>query len=206
MKKEKKVTFSGIFKGIIIVLLLIILSINVWVMFQAKSNPNSVPSIFGYKPFVVLSGSMETKISVGDLVFVKEIDPSTLKTGDIIAFRDSNNYVTTHRIVGKIDTEKGTCFETKGDNNNTNDKDPVCFDSIEGKYQTKIAKIGNIILFIQQPLGFMIMMTAILVICVFIYLVSNRETGISISEDELKEFEEYKKKKEKETKEKAKKD
>ena len=87
-------------------------------MIQAKSNPNDVPSLFGYKPFIVLSGSMETEIYVGDLVIVKEVDSSTLKENDIIAFRDSENLVTTHRIVNVINSDKGLCFETKGDNNN----------------------------------------------------------------------------------------
>ena len=96
---SKKVKISKIIKGVIIGLLLIVLMINVYVIIQAKSKPNSVPSVFGYKPFIVLSGSMETEISIGDLVFVKKVDASSLQVNDIIAFRDSENIVTTHRIV-----------------------------------------------------------------------------------------------------------
>ena len=193
MKSKKKVTILGIIKGIIIGILLVILMLNIYVMVQAKAKPNSVPSIFGYKPFIVLSGSMETEIYVGDLVIVKEVDPSTLEVNDIIAFRDSENLVTTHRIINIVNTDKGKCFETKGDNNNTKDDSIVCPDSVEGKYHSKISKIGNAILFIQQPLGFAVMMMSIFIICIFIYLISNRNINKQISDDELKEFEEFKK-------------
>ena len=86
-----------ILKIVVICLLIIILAINVSVIIQAKTNPDKVPGIFGYKPFIVLSGSMESEIQVGDLVLVKEVDTSTLKENDIIAFRDKEDVVTTHR-------------------------------------------------------------------------------------------------------------
>ena len=197
MESKKKVTILGVIKGIIISILLVILMLNVYVMVQAKAKPNSVPSVFGYKPFIVLSGSMETEIFVGDLVIVKEIDPSTLEVNDIIAFRDSENLVTTHRIINIVNTDKGRCFETKGDNNNTKDDSIVCPDSVEGKYHSKISKVGNAILFIQQPLGFAVMMMSIFIVCIFIYLISNRNINKEISDDELKEFEEFKKAKKK---------
>lgn len=184
----------------VITILSIVLLINVYILIQAKTNPNSVPSIFGYKPFVVLSGSMETKIYVGDLVFVKEVDPSLLEINDIIAFRDNENFVVTHRIVSIVNEGNERCYKTKGDNNNTIDEDIVCSNSIEGKYYSKIPKIGNIIIFIQQPLGFAVMMLSILIVCIFIYIISNRKIDKQISDEELKEFEEFKKfKKQKET-------
>ena len=48
--------------------------------------------LFGYKMFIVLSDSMSaTDFSTGDLVLVKEVDPTTLKEGDIIAFTSEND-------------------------------------------------------------------------------------------------------------------
>ena len=42
--------------------------------------------IFGFRCYIVLSDSMSaTDFDAGDLVLVKEIDPTTLKEGDIIA-------------------------------------------------------------------------------------------------------------------------
>lgn len=56
--------------------------------FMLINNRNStLPSFFGISAVKVLSGSMlDGGFKVGDVVFVKEVDPSTLKVGDIIAF------------------------------------------------------------------------------------------------------------------------
>ena len=102
---------------VLFVLLFPILIMNLWVIFQAKTNPDEVPSIFGYKPFIVLSGSMETEIYKGDLVIVKNILPETLQVNDIIAFRDAEDTVTTHRIIDIVNKEGVNYFITKGDNN-----------------------------------------------------------------------------------------
>ena len=177
-----------IIKVVLVVLLSIVLVFNVCIMIQAKTKPNSVPSIFGYKPFVVLSGSMESEINVGDLVFVKEVNSSELNVNDVIAFRTDDNKVTTHRIVN-IKNENGKlCFETKGDANNIKDESIVCEDSVEGKYYSKISKVGNLIIFIQEPLGFTIMMMAIFIVCIFIYFISSKkiDKDLEMTEEERK--------------------
>ena len=183
-----------ILKIFIITLLLLILLVNISIIVQTKIKPDSVPGIFGYKPFIVLSGSMQSEIYVGDLVIVKEVDPSTLKIGDIIAFRESENIVTTHRIVELKTQDNQVCFITKGDANNVNDSGLVYSNMLEGKYKTRIPRLGNAILFIQQPMGFAILMMSILIICIFIYLYQNRkidkETKFK-NEEEQKAFEEF---------------
>ena len=40
--------------------------------------------LLGYRVFTVISGSMEPKYSVGDLIYVKQVDPDGIKKGDII--------------------------------------------------------------------------------------------------------------------------
>lgn len=86
---------------LLIVVSVIILLISGIVFIKSKKNQDEVPSIFGYKPFIVLSGSMATEICKGDLVIVKKVDAKELKENDIIAFRDNENYVVLHRIVKK---------------------------------------------------------------------------------------------------------
>ena len=174
-----------------IVILSVILIFNLTIVIKSKLNPDEVPSIFGYKPFVVTSGSMESAINIGDLVFVKNVNIEELKVNDIIAYKD-DDIVTTHRIVEVVEVDGNKCFKTKGDSNNTVDEDIVCKDQIEGKYVNKLAKVGNFILFIQKPLGFIVMMLVLLIICMLIYFVSNKK-DIKISQEELKEFEEFKK-------------
>jgi len=183
-----------VLKIVFVTILLIILLINISIIIQTKLKPNLVPNIFGYKPFIVLSGSMESKISVGDLVFVKKVNPNELKVGDIIAFRDSEDIVTTHRIVDIETKDNKLCFVTKGDANNANDDGIVYSNMVEGKYQTKIAKLGNAILFIQEPIGFVVMLMSILIICLLVYSFQSKKISKEEkfkTEEERQAFEEF---------------
>jgi len=200
MKKSKKEIVFKSLKIFLISLLSIILLFNIYIMIQAKSSPNKVPSVFGYKPFVVLSGSMEKTINKGDLIFVKKTDTNKLKVGDIIAFRNTDNTVTTHRISEIVKSSKKTCFRTKGDNNNDVDQEITCSNLVEGKYVSKIAKLGNLVIFVQEPMGFAILMLTILIICIFIYFLGSKKIDDEMvikDEDELKAFKEFKKNREK---------
>lgn len=178
---------------IFLIICIPILIINLIIIIKGNMNPDKVPDVFGYKPFAVVSGSMETSINVGDLVIAKKIDSDkSLKNGDIIAFRTSDNYVVTHRIVETKDENGKRYFTTKGDNNKSNDMDPVVFDKIEGLYVTKYEKLGNFVLFIQKPIGFIIIMIIILLIGVILFMLTGKSKSRTISDDELKDFEEFK--------------
>lgn len=188
---------------IIIIALVLLLLFDVIIVIKSKTNPDKVPGIFGYKPFIVLSGSMMSKIEVGDLVFVKETDATTLKENDIIAFKDDENLVTTHRIINVINENGEISFETKGDSNNVKDEKRVYPKDIEGIYVFKIEKLGKFILYLQEPQGFSIMMLAILIIGAILFMMDNRKARKeekNLDEEYLKEFEEFKRKKEEEKK------
>ena len=189
----RKVSF--IIKIVVIVLLLALLAINISVIIQANKNKDKVPTIFGVKPFVVLSGSMNPEIEVGDLVLVKEIDTNELKEGDIVAYRDKGDKVTTHRIVEVIKTDGNLSFITKGDANNANDEE-ISSSQVEGKYEKRFPKLGNAIIFIQQPLGFAVVVLSIFIVCMLIFIMQNRRINKEIkfeSDEERKAFEEFKK-------------
>ena len=89
--------FKKIISIIILIILITILFVSVTILIDSCLHPDEVPSFFGWKPFIVLSGSMETQISAGDIVVVKEIDTQNLQKGDIIAFKE-DDVVITHRI------------------------------------------------------------------------------------------------------------
>ena len=42
--------------------------------------------LIGLQVFNVVSGSMEPVYSVGDLIYVKTVDPDSVKAGDVITF------------------------------------------------------------------------------------------------------------------------
>jgi len=146
-----------IMKVIVIVLCIILipmLVINLTLIVKSFVNPDEVPSCLGYKPFIVLSGSMEPEFYSGDLILVHEV-AKDFKEGDIIAFRQGNSVIT-HRIQ-KVDNRDGEKrYITKGDNNNTEDKFTVSDDKIEGIYILKVSGLGNFAFFMQTPIGMMV--------------------------------------------------
>ena len=142
-----------------------LLLINVTLIVKSYTSPDKVPDFFGYKPFIVLSGSMEPSIMTGDMVFVKETDPDSLKVGDVIAYK-SGSAVVTHRIV-EVKSENGeTRYVTQGDANNAADQGMVKPADVEGIYQRRIAGAGNLAMFMQTTTGVILFVVCPLVLFV----------------------------------------
>ena len=127
-----------ILSTVILILVVPILIFSFVILVNSILKPNEVPSFFGWKPFIVLSGSMETEINSGDIAVVKEVDVKEIKENDINAYND-NGIVTTHRVIEIINEEGITKYKTKGDNNNVEDAGFVLENQIEGKFHFKIA-------------------------------------------------------------------
>ncbi len=198
-KQNKKGIVGKVCKIIFFSFAFIILLIAGIIMYKANSDPAKVPDVFGYKPMIVLSGSMETSIHTGDLVFVKMVDTTTLKKNDVIAFRNEADTVTTHRIVDIVFEDGKQFFQTKGDANNANDKNLVAMEDVEGLYVGRIAGAGNFLMFMQKPIGLFIVLLVILVIgLLWLYIVNRRDDKKYRKEEEKDrlEFEEFKRQRE----------
>ena len=142
-----------------------LLLINVTLIVKSYTSPDKVPDFLGYKPFIVLSGSMEPSIMTGDMVFVKETDPDSLKVGDVIAYK-SGSAVVTHRIV-EVKSENGeTRYVTQGDANNAADQSLVKPADVEGIYQRRAAGAGNLAMFMQTTTGMILFVVCPLVLFV----------------------------------------
>lgn len=87
-----------------------------------------VPSFFGHKPLVVISGSMESTLKVGGILYYSQEDLDNFKKGDILVYK-KDKHIISHRIVSRQDN----CFITKGDANNTVDSSLVQENQILGK-------------------------------------------------------------------------
>lgn len=108
--------------------------------------------LMGYRCFNIISPSMEPVYGVGDLIYVKEVNPSTIKEGDVITFLVNEDLVIgTHRVV-RVDAESQH-FYTKGDANEVQDKNPVHFNNVIGVPQFSIPKLGYVSDFVQNPPG-----------------------------------------------------
>lgn len=116
--------------------------------------------LFGYRAYIVLSDSMSrTDFDAGDLVLVKEVDPTSLKEGDIIAYisQNTDNYgeVVTHKI-RKLTTDANgePGFVTYGTTTDTDDETVVTYAFILGKYQKHIPKLGTFFQFLKTTRGY----------------------------------------------------
>lgn len=178
------------------IILVPVLLINLWIMIQSKTNQDKVPSVFGYKPFMVLSGSMEGKILKGDLILTKTVDAETLKVGDIIAFRDAQGSVTTHRIIDEVTSNGVRYFITKGDNNKTQDQNLVELKDVEGIYVLRIPGVGSIMKSLSEPMTIIILVVGITALFGIGFMISTKKQ----QDLERLEFLEYKKMKELEAK------
>ena len=108
--------------------------------------------LMGMQVFNVISGSMEPTYSVGDLLYVKEVDPDSVKVGDPITFvLNEDLVVATHRVV-RVDAEN-RYFYTKGDANETEDASPVHFNNLVGVPVFAIPLLGYVSAYIQNPPG-----------------------------------------------------
>ncbi len=203
IKEEKRLDVFNFVKILFFIIIIPVLIISIVIIYKAYKYPDKIPDIFGYKPMIVLSGSMEGTINTGDLVFVKIVDTNILKKGDIIAFRNEKNTVTTHRIVEVMEANGSKIFTTKGDANNAEDANIVKSSDVEGIYVSRIGRLGNFLMFVQQPIGLVVILLVILVVGLICLQIVNKLEDKKLSKEEeieRKEFLEYKKMKEEQEK------
>lgn len=117
---------------------------------------DSMPMPFGYGAAVVLSGSMEDRLSVDDLVIIKATDDYAVN--DIVVYQDRGSLVI-HRIV-EID---GDTVTTKGDANNTADE-PINKSQIKGVLIYDIPKIGAAVHILKQPVFVIAILAAAIIL------------------------------------------
>ena len=133
-------------------ILLLVIFVSTIILTDSLIHKDKIPSFFGWKPFIVLSGSIENEIKTGDMVFVKETNPNDLNENDIMAFKTNNNTVIIHKIAKKIVTKDGEIhFLTKDEKNNVDNQNYVLENQIEGIYKFRIAKLGKIAIELQKP-------------------------------------------------------
>ncbi len=111
-------------------------------------------------PYAVLSGSMEPTYSVGELIYVKDMEPEQIKEGDPITFvLNANKQIATHRVVQVDEVNKS--FITKGDANEKIDGQPVLYENLIGKPIFHIPYMGYFVNWLQSKQGIIIASCAI---------------------------------------------
>ena len=147
--KNKTTRIIGIIIGILLICIsLPVIVFNLFFIIQGLVVPDKAPSLNGQTPLIVLTESMYPTIEGGDLIIVDPCDPQKLEKDDVAAYFDpasGDSAIVTHRIV-EVTSENGYVkYKTKGDANNTEDKNLVSERDIVGKYNgNRIPKIGNL--------------------------------------------------------------
>ena len=168
MKKIlNKNVFSNIFSVIEWIICFILLILIILVGFQKFSNQGN---FFGYRIYIVASGSMIPTYNVGDTLLIKETDATEIKIGDAVTYKGNSGgvdgMIITHQVVDiEIDKDGNTLFHTKGIANNI--EDPVVYsEQVLGKVIHRfflLSLLGKIttnkiylFIFITLPMAFLI--------------------------------------------------
>lgn len=158
MKKALQITKT------VLVWLVVAIAVGmmIFTIFSVTTFDKTDRNIFGYKMFIALSDSMKkTDFDAGDLVFVKKVDPSTLKEGDIITYISMNadNYgeLITHKIrTLTMDASGAPGFVTYGTTTGTDDETVVTHEYVVGKYTGRLPKVGYFFQFLKTTPGYII--------------------------------------------------
>lgn len=183
--------FKRIISIIIAVILVLILSFNIFNFVSIKLLGNELPTINGYAYLEVVSGSMEPKISIGDIVII-DTKVKNYKVKDIVTFKDINGSFVTHRIIKITDNE----IITQGDANNTVD-DSINNDQIVGRYVYKLDGLGALMKSLRSPLTLVMILIIGVILCILVSTDSKGNVILTEDEKDYLEFLESKKKKSK---------
>ena len=132
--RTSQITFENYKKNKIELLLFIPLSIFICVLIYVVSG------YFRYYAIAVASGSMEPKISKGDVVIIDK-NYNEIKTGDVLAYKHDGKVII-HRIYRIVDNNNEYYIYTKGDANNDYDKYKITEDMFLGIVKLKIPFVG----------------------------------------------------------------
>ncbi len=148
---------SGVLVGIVVLLAIALVGVR----------------LIGLEPYVVLSGSMEPTYHVGSLIYVKDVDPYELESGDVITFMLDEDTVATHRIVEVVPDETDSTvvrFKTKGDANAAEDGSLVHYKNVIGSPVFTIPQLGYVANYIQNPPGTYIAISAGAILLLLVFL------------------------------------
>lgn len=162
MTKKAKKTISVILNIVGWVTLVIAVVVLALTIICANVTDRTDRGFLGYKIFIVQSDSMSaTDFSAGDLIFVKTVEPSELKEGDIISFVSTNGAsygeVVTHKIRSLVTDSGGNAgFITYGTTTGADDESIVYYSNVIGKYSWHIYGAGNFCNYLKTGGGYVV--------------------------------------------------
>ena len=145
-KYEKKLIIKRLLKIVYVPIIAGIILITILAGYKKCVKHENNISIFGFRQYVVATGSMEPEYNIGDLIVIRETTKEEIKIGDVINYISETGIDTiTHRVVDIIQKDGQTYYKTKGDNNNSVDPELVNYSQVKGILVFKISKLGTVI-------------------------------------------------------------
>ena len=143
------------------VIFVVALAFTLVVVATTLSSRGGEATFFGWKPYIVLSDSMQTEFQAGDIAVSRAVDTSTLVEGDIITFEsiDPDNYgeIYTHKIRERTTYEGQSAFVTYGTTTGDDDLYPALESKVVGEYVFAIPKAGYVFDFFKSPAGYVVL-------------------------------------------------
>ena len=155
-----KKAFNILRTTLVWLVVLLAVSMMIFTVISVTTFNRNDRSLFGYKMYIVNSDSMAaTDFNAGSLILVEEINPATLKEGDIITFMsqdtDSFGETITHKIRSvTTDAEGNPGFITYGTTTGVDDETIVTYPYILGVYRHQIPGLGTFFNFLKTTPGY----------------------------------------------------
>ena len=156
--KKKKKPFRVV-RTFISVIVIIVISFVAAFMF-GNWLPRNEGYILGFRGFVTLSESMGPSIQKGSFVVIRRVNAEALSEGDIITYRFDTETIT-KRIIEVKANDDGIFFVTKADSLESIISRPIPSGDILGRYVFSISYIGDILVFVRNPIFLSIAIPAI---------------------------------------------
>jgi signal peptidase len=169
LKENIKLALTMILIGILLL----------YIVFQ-MFIPDMTVKVFGFKPYTVLTRSMEPVINKDDMIFVRQFDLDEAEIGDIISFDADINYdgtmeVVTHYIYSITDNGDDTIIRTNRYYDDDTEVVPDTWlltqEDVHGSYWFKLPQVGLVTDFLRSPFGIGTIIVNIGIITAIVYLV-----------------------------------
>lgn len=119
-EKIQKLKNNKILKiiGNIIYTIIFIIVLFILIIAILQRTTNNEITLFGYRIFVVATGSMVPEYEVGDVLVSKEVDPATIQVGDDIVYEGKEgsfkDKIVTHQVIMIEKENENYRIQTKG--------------------------------------------------------------------------------------------
>jgi len=141
-------------------------------------------SIFKYRMFTVVTGSMYPRYNIGDVLIAKEVKPETIRVGDTISYKGNNgdlkDKVITHEVVKVIKDEKTGKYNFNARGLANIIEDPmISEDQLFGVVKYKSFLLSVIYKIIKTSIGFYLF-----IIIPILYIISSEIIGALLRKEE----------------------